>query len=192
MAGLSGIALQVPVLYTSFQILTHSQTHTHPRYHTDTYNPVLKKTEYTVKSKKQTLYWILCWTENELMYIRLHMLETGNDVSVCLGLKRRVIGLLPVYISMFFSFFKSITIAPNFKSNYLKGFKRALVHLAWKTCTSAKALLVLYIITVHGFWRDDCPHSRFFREILAHYTVHMYYTCTSLQYKSPVAKPACL
>lgn len=96
------------------------------------------------------------------MYIRLHVLETGNDVSVCLGLKRRVIGLLPVYTSVFFSLFKSITIAPNFKSNYLKGFKRALVHLAWKTNTSAKALLALYIITVHGFWRDDCPHSHVF------------------------------
>lgn len=38
------------------------------------------------------------------MYIRLHVLETGNDVSVCLGLKRRVIGLLPVYTSVFFSY----------------------------------------------------------------------------------------
>lgn len=110
------------------------------------------------------------------MYIRLHMLETGNDVSVCLGLKRRVIGLLPVYTSMFFfPFFKSITIAPNFKSNYLKSFKRALVHLAWKTYTSAKALLALYIITVHGFWRDDYPHSHVF--FLGKYLLITQYTC---------------
>lgn len=108
------------------------------------------------------------------MYIKLHVLETGNYVSVCLGLKRRVIGLLPVYTSVFFFLFKSITIAPNFKSNYLKGFKRALVHLAWKTNTSAKALLALYIITVHGFWRDDCPHSHVF---LAKYLLITQYTC---------------
>lgn len=84
---------------------TLTNTHTHPRQHTDTYNPVLKKTEYTVKSKKQTLYWILCWTENEL-YVYQTTYVRNRKLCFCVSWVKEegdwLVTSIHVYVFFFF------------------------------------------------------------------------------------------